>query len=904
MWQLHLRRLIYLMTSEVNKRTFFTKSTLIIIPLLIICAFAFHYFFLKSDSVFSSTGDALSQFSFFTFLLQHAFKDGNLFWSWDYGLGGDLFGEFSYYYSTAPFFWLTLLLPKLNFDQIFEMKLYMSILKSTLAMLFMYGSLRYHNKTIFSSFISAIIYGGCVTFIRHSLLWDFMADAIVFLPLVIWGLDKYILERKKGLFLFATALMLASNFYFAFITSIFIYIYAFFQYFATQQNKTIKTFIIYYIRIAFLYALSLGLSAVCFIPSVNGVFSSDRLATKFTIPLFFEDTFYKNLMESIFFINNTEDYQLAFPVFILFLITSALLIRNKLVTNKLLFTGFMLVLYMLPYTYSVFNGFSAMQYRWFYLFAFVVAQTVAYILDWMLLHKKNVNSLIGPLLATALFIYAFYRKVNINAQPLQTIDKILICTTVLSIITILLWRYLSKVALQCFIVLNVLVNVIFINYFYSDFSLSKHFNQAGVTKESLHGPGLDNKDEIDAIRYIQNQDKDFYRIINPNNNYKNTPMLQGYHGTSTYQSLVNYHVHDFMKNKYNVFQGYDSPSMFFQLDKRLFLENMLGVKYYVLSEGANKTEIPYGYKHLQQVGPYNIYKNEFALPLGYVYEAGISDEEFSKLNFAEKDQLLLDAVVVNDVGSLPLKQFNTKQLDSKQIKINPNKMKWENIEKEKDILTVHENGRIIVPIDNNDMLGDLLVEIKIRNINKESFGVTVNDKSMIKGNEDGAYAYPLERFVYNLGKDAKPTELIISIPTPGQYELKDLQINSTNYQTVPKKVNTLKENSLQNIYYEGNSLKGEINSTKDGLLYLSVPYSKGWSIKVDGKETEFTKANSAFIGVPISKGQHVVEMKYVTPYFKMGLVISIISFIICISLLVLGDTKRYSKLKNRFKKSY
>lgn len=114
-------------------------------------------------------------------------------------------------------------------------------------------------------------------------------------------------------------------------------------------------------------------------------------------------------------------------------------------------------------------------------------------------------------------------------------------------------------------------------------------------------------------------------------------------------------------------------------------------------------------------------------------------------------------------------------------------MKWENIEKEKDILTVHENGRIIVPIDNNDMLGDLLVEIKIRNINKESFGVTVNDKSMIKGNEDGAYAYPLERFVYNLGKDAKPTELIISIPTPGQYELKDLQINSTNYQTIPKK---------------------------------------------------------------------------------------------------------------------
>ena len=142
--------------------------------------FCFSLFLLTSNQAFSGTGDALRQFGFFTFLLQHAFKDGNLFWSFDYGLGGDLFGEFSYYYSTSPFFWITLLLPKLSLEQVYDVKLYMSILKNFLAMLFMYGSLRYHNKTAFSSFVAAIIYGGCITFIRHSLLWDFMADAIVF----------------------------------------------------------------------------------------------------------------------------------------------------------------------------------------------------------------------------------------------------------------------------------------------------------------------------------------------------------------------------------------------------------------------------------------------------------------------------------------------------------------------------------------------------------------------------------------------------------------------------------------------------------------------------------------------------------------------------------------------------
>ncbi|MFJ8528880.1 YfhO family protein [Bacillus sp. NPDC094106] len=887
------------MDLEHNNKTFFNRSTLIIVPLLLLCAFVFHYFFLTSDQIFSSSGDALSQFGFFTFLLQHAFKDGNFFWSWDYGLGGDLFGEFSYYYSTAPFFWITLLLPKLNIEQIYDLKLYMSILKGFLAMLFMYGSLRYHNKTVFSSFIAAVIYGGCITFIRHSLLWDFMADAIVFLPLVIWGLDRYILERKKGLFLFATAFMLASNFYFAFITSIFIYMYAFFQYFATQQNKTIVSFLTYYIKIAFLYGLSLGLAAVCFLPSVNAVFSADRLSKKFDIPLFFEDTFYKNLMESIFFINNAEYYQLAFPVLILFLIGIGLFIRDKLVLNKVLFTFFMLVLYMLPYTYSVFNGFSAMQYRWFYLFAFVVAQAVAYILDWMFLHKKEnkIAYVISTILATGLFIYAFNRKVNINEQPLNEVDNMLISVILISILTICLWRYLSKIFIQFLIVINVLVNIIFINYMYAEDVLSKAFGQRNVTEESLHASGYDNNDEIAAIRYIQDHDKDFYRIINPNS-IRNTPMLQGYHGTSAYHSLINFNVHDFMKNKYNVFQGIDTPSMFFQLDHRLFLENMLGVKYYVLSVDTDQTNIPYGYKLLKQVGPYNIYKNEYALPLGYVYQSGISDEEFSKLNFAQRDQLLLDAVVVDNIKDFSLTHFDTKTLDSKPVPIKREQMKFENIEKNNNMLTVHDDGRIIVPIDPPNIPGDLIVELKIKN--KGSFHAIVNGKDMYKGTDTGVYSYPLERFVYNLGKNDRPNELTISIrdaiPGPGVYELQDVQANIVNYENIQEKTKKLTENRLQNISYKNNYLKGEVNSNKDGLLYLSVPYSKGWTIKVDGKETEFTKANSTFIGVPIQKGAHVIEMNYVTPYFKLGMVISIISLIICLTLLFFENKNRDTRL--------
>ncbi|MBO1582025.1 YfhO family protein [Bacillus sp. XF8] len=878
------------MNVEPNNRKWITKSTLIVIPLLIACAFIFHFFFLESDNAFSSTGDALTQFGFFTFLIQHAFKDGNLFWSFNYGLGGDLFKEFSYYYSTAPFFWITLLLPKLNLEQIFDLKLYMSIIKNFLAMLFMYVSLRYHKKTAFSSFIASIIYGGCITFIRHSLLWDFMADAIVFLPLVIWGLDKYIIEKKKGLFLFATACMLASNFYFAFMISIFIYIYAFFQYFATQQNKSIKSFVTYYIRIALLYALSLGLAAFCFIPSVNGVLSADRLSKKFHIPLFFEDSFYKNVVESIFFIHDPE-YQLALPVFLLFLGFMGLFIREKTIFNKVLFTIFMFILYLLPYTYSVFNGFSAMQSRWFFLFVFVIAQAIAYILDWLLSHKsKFIYVLTTIVLASGTFIYGFNHKLNVNGKAFTKIDYITMGVIVASIIMLSIWRFVPKKFIQFLIALNILFNLAIVNYAYSDKSLGEYFGQARVTKETLHASGYDNKEEIAAIRYIQNQDKDFYRVINPNSVH-NTPFVQEYHGTSTYQSLVDFYVHDFMKNKYNVMQKTDTPSMFFQLDNRLFLENMLGVKYYVMGADVTPENIPYGYKLLKQVGTHNIYENENALPLGVVYDSAISEEEFSKLNFAQRDQLLLDAVVVNNAKNYSLAHFDTNKLDSKSLPIHHDQIKWENIEKNGDILTVHENGRMIVPVDSSNVLGDYLVELKIKDVNKNTFTVNINGKSMVKGHEDGAYSYPLERFVYNLGKNNHPSELTISID-PGEYSLQDLQVNVTNYQNMKEKVTALKENRLQNIYIKNNYLKGDINSKKDGLLYLSVPYSKGWSVKVDGKEASFVKANSSFIGIPIQKGSHTIEMTYVTPYFKLGVIISITSLIICILLMVFEKKRR------------
>ena len=76
-----------------------------------------------------------------------------------------------------------------------------------------------------------------------------------------------------------------------------------------------------------------------------------------------------------------------------------------------------------------------------------------------------------------------------------------------------------------------------------------------------------------------------------------------------------------------------------------------------------------------------------------------------------------------------------------------------------------------------------------------------------------------------------------------------------------------------------NSLLFEINSSSDGLFYLSDTYFPGWIAKVNGKRTPIYHANVAFRAVPIKAGRSTVEFQYQPASFRIGMVITIISIV-------------------------
>ena len=79
-----------------------------------------------------------------------------------------------------------------------------------------------------------------------------------------------------------------------------------------------------------------------------------------------------------------------------------------------------------------------------------------------------------------------------------------------------------------------------------------------------------------------------------------------------------------------------------------------------------------------------------------------------------------------------------------------------------------------------------------------------------------------------------------------------------------------------------NTINADIILSEDKMLVFQLPYSKGWTLYVDGNKCETFKSNIAFLSAPIEKGHHDIVLKYSTPGLKYGVIISLIGILLFI----------------------
>lgn len=106
-------------------------------------------------------------------------------------------------------------------------------------------------------------------------------------------------------------------------------------------------------------------------------------------------------------------------------------------------------------------------------------------------------------------------------------------------------------------------------------------------------------------------------------------------------------------------------------------------------------------------------------------------------------------------------------------------------------------------------------------------------------------------------------------------------------------IDKLKAGQLQVTKYSDTYIKGTVEAQDGQMLFTSIPYEPGWTVKVDGKKVKTSECIKAMIYVPLEAGTHTVTFSYIPPGFVAGVIL----FVIGVGMLVLFY--RYDRENNK-----
>ena len=116
-----------------------------------------------------------------------------------------------------------------------------------------------------------------------------------------------------------------------------------------------------------------------------------------------------------------------------------------------------------------------------------------------------------------------------------------------------------------------------------------------------------------------------------------------------------------------------------------------------------------------------------------------------------------------------------------------------------------------------------------------------------------------------------------------------------------------KSESCSSFNYDSKGYCAEITTDRKGLVYFSVPCSKGWSAKVNDRNVEIIKAHYGLSAIPVEPGENKIECFYETPGLKEGKMLSLISvsfFILYFLINILLRSRKYKTVQEKIVYGY
>ncbi len=877
--------------------------------LMLAAYFAFGVFPFGQKSVLVL--DLNAQYVYFFHALRRAiFGDASLIYSFSRALGGEFIGIFAYYLA-SPLSWIVALFPE---SMMLDALLFMFVTKCGLCGLTLAW---YLDRNSIGTKISRVIFGilyamcGYAIIYQHNTMW---IDCMYLLPLVALGIELLISKRKYMLFTISLGVAIFSNFYIGYMMCIFCFIYFFYAYFCGTKNEIGEKlhFIKSFLRMGFFSAIAVGLAACIILPTV---YSLGFGKSTFTNPTYTLDTRFDFIdLVSGLFVNAYDTVRPAGrPIIYCGTLTMILLpfffMAKKVPLKEKIGSGALIGIFVISFSIDAIDKFwhgmqapNWLNYRYSFMlvFIFIVMAAKAF----REIRHYTAGQKVGVIGAWFIILMFVQKSVEFYTEDKITINRELLCFYVAAAMLAAFAGALALFKNKQYhrAAASVLLILVCAEMVGQSFSSMYYLNDDVVytTRTSY----FKNKNKYkDSVDFILDNDDSFYRFDRTDHSLINTPMMFGIRGFSNSTSTLNRDTIDFLR-----FMGFSSKSHWSKYyGSTPVADSLLAVKYVIATENF---DVPSGYEHLFEGNQTNVYQNPNALSLAYAVNDRVKDiylgypkdytkglesgkyEEYIAYNTPpERMNVLVGAMLglVDAVNVFVAIEDVTE--DNGNITFTPVS---ENHAKYTPTISGQTSFfKYTFNAPNNSML---YMYIPTNYPREASVLVNGVDKGTVGGNET-------DRMI-SLGTFESGTEITVTLTLKEDkfYVLRDeplfWYIDETAYNDC---FTSLAKNQFVIDDWNETCFNGTITLTADKTtVFTSIPYDENWRAWIDGEEVEVYESLNALVAFDGTVGTHTLTVKYVPSQLHTGVIITIISWALLLTVFFIGQMIKKNKKRREF----
>jgi Predicted membrane protein len=799
-----------------------------------------------------------------------------MLYSWSGGLGTNYLSLYACYLA-SPLNLITVLFPK---EYLTEAVLILTLLKIGLAGLcfniYIKGVHREQQGLINVAFSTLYALSGYVMAFSWNIMW---MDAIYLFPLIMLGLVRLVRDKRGIFYCITLAIALFSNFYMAMFICIFTIVYYPVCLFSYHNIKKPVLLLERTAKFVGFSLLSAGLSAVLLMPTYFSLKLSSAADDNFPGSI----NQYYNLFYYI-----TRHFTAAIPnirqgmpniysgIVVLILIPLYFIAKGINLKVKLMHLAliiFLIASFNTNVLNFIWNGFhypNQIPYRFSFVYIFLILSMGYEAFKKMNEFTGKQIAIISVLILGAIFISRKFDDLTlVNSTVYLSIAFI-----VLYAVGFTLNKYTNiRQNYKIIIIFMVIIAEVMVNTMIT----VKRINSAENYEErDGYSSGKEVKQTRDQISSIAANDKGFFRleVIPPKT--ANDPFLYNYRGLSLFSSTtpkLTVKLFDslgFSSNTTNSYKYEGSTPI---------LDSIFGIKYMVYRSSEIKDTM---YEQIATADNIKVFRNPYALTLGFQSLNELKNFHGIMSNpFDTQNKFINSICGVKDI-LVPISQKPGTLSNLTYSSVSDSSYNFKRNNKDYE-----SAARIQFMIEKDQQV---YLYYKLNSFMLCTGYVKINDKKIV--------FLPNRSTIINLGfcKSGTVAEMNIDFKKDnadsGTFEVYSYALDQVAFE---KAMTILSKRSMTVENFKDTNIRGSINAESDGLMVMSIPYDKGWHVKVDNKEVGTQAIDNCLLSFDIAKGSHSIELRYIPDKFIIGLVITLVSIFILLFIIIIDTIFRSSR---------